>query len=45
MSIPFINWNGIAGNPVNWLVIPTLALFGLIFAALLSAPLRNQSAQ
>jgi hypothetical protein len=27
-------------NPVNWLVIPSLALFGLIFAALISAPFR-----
>lgn len=27
-------------NPVNWLVVASLALFGLIFAALISAPLR-----
>lgn len=31
-------------NPVNWLVVASLALFGLIFAALISAPLRATQA-
>ena len=31
-------------NPVNWLVVGSLALFGLIFASLISAPLRALTA-
>ena len=30
-------------NPVNWLVVGSLALFGLTAAALISAPLRANS--
>jgi hypothetical protein len=30
-------------NPVNWAIVGSLALFGLIFASLISAPLRGNS--
>lgn len=39
-----INWN-LAGNPVNWLVVASMALIGLLVAAFVSAPLRNAAAQ
>lgn len=35
-----LNWN-LAANPVNWLVVASMALLGLTAASLISAPLRT----
>lgn len=41
--MPFLNLT-LLKNPVNWAVVGSLALFGLIFASLISAPFRADPA-